>query len=161
MTYICSFNRFLLISLALLGLSISSASASLFEISATGRPGGVWIPGGTDFTITFDDTSGDSLFQFDELISFSGTSLSNPNVTLVFDEILRVPSISGISTRSGLGGNGWLFGQPGTTATQGSSTAFWTYDSQQISAVPVPAAVWLFGTALLGFIGYGKRRKVA
>ncbi|MGB5329418.1 MAG: PEP-CTERM sorting domain-containing protein, partial [Gammaproteobacteria bacterium] len=28
-------------------------------------------------------------------------------------------------------------------------------------AVPVPAAVWLFGTALLGFIGVSRRRKVA
>ena len=29
------------------------------------------------------------------------------------------------------------------------------------SAVPVPAAVWLFGTALIGLIGFGKRRKTA
>ena len=28
-----------------------------------------------------------------------------------------------------------------------------------VSAVPVPAAVWLFGTALLGLLGFGKRRK--
>ena len=28
-----------------------------------------------------------------------------------------------------------------------------------ISAVPVPAAVWLFGTALVGLLGFGKRRK--
>jgi hypothetical protein len=30
-----------------------------------------------------------------------------------------------------------------------------------VSAVPVPAAIWLFGTALIGLIGFGKRRKVA
>jgi hypothetical protein len=29
------------------------------------------------------------------------------------------------------------------------------------SAVPVPAAVWLFGTALIGFVGMSRRRKVA
>jgi hypothetical protein len=29
------------------------------------------------------------------------------------------------------------------------------------SAVPVPAAVWLFGTALIGLIGMSRRRKVA
>ena len=29
------------------------------------------------------------------------------------------------------------------------------------SAVPVPAAVWLFGTALLGLIGFGKRKRAA
>ena len=28
------------------------------------------------------------------------------------------------------------------------------------SAVPVPAAVWLFGTALIGFVGMSRRRKV-
>ena len=26
-------------------------------------------------------------------------------------------------------------------------------------SVPVPAAVWLFGTALIGLVGFGKRRK--
>jgi hypothetical protein len=29
-----------------------------------------------------------------------------------------------------------------------------------LSAVPVPAAVWLFGTALIGFIGFSRRTKV-
>jgi len=29
----------------------------------------------------------------------------------------------------------------------------------QISAVPVPAAIWLFGSALLGFMGFSSRRK--
>jgi hypothetical protein len=30
-----------------------------------------------------------------------------------------------------------------------------------MSAVPVPAAAWLFGTALIGFVGMSRRRKVA
>jgi len=30
-----------------------------------------------------------------------------------------------------------------------------------LSPVPVPAAVWLFGTALVGLVGFGKRRKAA
>jgi hypothetical protein len=30
-----------------------------------------------------------------------------------------------------------------------------------VSAVPVPAAVWLFGTALIGLVGISSRRKVA
>ena len=29
------------------------------------------------------------------------------------------------------------------------------------SAVPVPAAVWLFGTALIGLVGFGRRKKAA
>jgi hypothetical protein len=31
----------------------------------------------------------------------------------------------------------------------------------RLSAVPVPAAVWLFGTALLGLIGFSKKRRAA
>lgn len=37
-----------------------------------------------------------------------------------------------------------------------------TIDVNQAGVVPVPAAVWLFGTALLGFLGYGRgKSKVA
>ena len=34
-------------------------------------------------------------------------------------------------------------------------------DASAVPAVPVPAAVWLFGTALIGFVGMSRRRKVA
>ena len=37
----------------------------------------------------------------------------------------------------------------------------WTEYGGSPSPVPVPAAVWLFGTALVGFIGISRRRKVA
>lgn len=30
-----------------------------------------------------------------------------------------------------------------------------------VSAVPVPAAIWLFGTAFIGLVGFNKRRKTA
>jgi len=32
-------------------------------------------------------------------------------------------------------------------------------DDVKLSAVPLPAAVWLFGSALLGFVGFQKRKK--
>ena len=32
------------------------------------------------------------------------------------------------------------------------------YQSVAVSAVPLPAAAWLFGSALLGLIGYSKRK---
>ena len=37
------------------------------------------------------------------------------------------------------------------------------FDDVQLSVnpVPVPAAIWLFGTALIGLVGFGKRRKSA
>ena len=34
-------------------------------------------------------------------------------------------------------------------------------DYSKVSVVPVPAAVWLFGTAMVGLIGFSKRRKAS
>ncbi len=41
---------------------------------------------------------------------------------------------------------------------EASATALYT---NQISAVPVPGAVWLFGSAMAGFIGFGRRKQLA
>ena len=30
----------------------------------------------------------------------------------------------------------------------------------RVNPVPAPAAIWLFGTALIGLVGFNKRRKV-
>jgi hypothetical protein len=35
------------------------------------------------------------------------------------------------------------------------------YLAPLVSPVPVPAAIWLFGTALIGLVGFGKRSKAA
>ncbi len=37
----------------------------------------------------------------------------------------------------------------------------WAVQSGDVSAVPVPAAVWLFGSGLLGLIGMSRRKKAA
>jgi len=36
-----------------------------------------------------------------------------------------------------------------------------TLTNQDLSAVPLPAAVWMFGAGLMGFIGIGRRRKAS
>ena len=36
-----------------------------------------------------------------------------------------------------------------------------SFSAVPFSAVPVPAAIWLFGTALVGLVGFSKRRKAA
>ena len=43
--------------------------------------------------------------------------------------------------------------------TGANETSEWLYITPP-SPVPVPAAVWLFGTALIGFIGFSRRTKV-
>lgn len=35
------------------------------------------------------------------------------------------------------------------------------YKTADLSPIPLPAAAWLFGTALIGFVGVSRRRKVA
>lgn len=35
-----------------------------------------------------------------------------------------------------------------------------TFGTQAVSSVPVPAAAWLFGSALMSFVGMSRRRKV-
>ena len=34
-------------------------------------------------------------------------------------------------------------------------------DGTSVNPVPIPAAAWLFGTALIGLVGFGRRRKAA
>jgi len=34
-------------------------------------------------------------------------------------------------------------------------------ENMRLTAVPAPAAIWLFGSALIGFVGFGKRRNAA
>ncbi len=36
-----------------------------------------------------------------------------------------------------------------------------TFLQAELSAVPIPAAVWLFGTALVGLVGFSRRKQSA
>jgi choice-of-anchor C domain-containing protein len=68
----------------------------------------------------------------------------------------------------------WLFTADDTSAnlqflsltetlglTEGWGAALDNVSVLAVNPVPVPAAVWLFGTALIGFVGMSRRRKVA
>ena len=62
-------------------------------------------------------------------------------------------------------GDASFFYQPGFSynsflgASSGSVSHDFAFAISGVSTVPVPAAVWLFGTALIGLIGFGKRKK--
>ena len=50
--------------------------------------------------------------------------------------------------------NGLIFGDPYVGS-------FLVREVPDVSPIPVPAAFWLFGTALIGLAGFGRRRKAA
>ena len=202
MLHIRPFNRFILISLVLLGLSVSSASAATLTVVGGELQGATGVlVGGISYNVSFEDGSCISLFGgCDEAADFTfhnsadADSASAALLTQVFDggafaddtNVIRgidtldsahlwtpweLASIGGIpavySSGAFLEGAGVGYDvlvcsvclvQPNADlAESGFATyAIWT----PVSAVPVPAAVWLFGTALIGFVGVARKRKV-
>jgi len=52
-------------------------------------------------------------------------------------------------------------GDQGVTDKSNQFVHVWAVHSGDVGAVPVPAAVWLFGSGLLGLIGIARRKKAA
>jgi len=48
-----------------------------------------------------------------------------------------------------------------TDGTPAGGSIFWDDASLEVSAVPVPAAVWLFGSGLLGLVGVARRKRMS
>ncbi len=225
MLYLRSINRFILVSLALLGLSVSSANAVVVQSMGAGsavtsldasadfeNPASLidnpYVENGLSFSrtgLSFNNngcgfagcpahfatpfggtnymygvgpsssyfemsTTGTNIFQGLEFISSTGGSISDP-----FD-VEWTAFLGGSQV-----GNGALSSVAdgtilGFASTSGFDTLQYTvllgssrtpaFDAVRAmytspSAVPIPAAVWLFGTALIGFVGMSRRRKAA
>lgn len=83
-----------------------------------------------------------------------------------FDIFARDIDGNTVDSYSGTTENG-AFAGPMTLAGAGIRSLFWSddpgwnfaaLDNVTISAVPVPAAAWLFGSALLGFFGFSRKK---
>jgi hypothetical protein len=145
-----------------------NVSAALIDITATSTDSRV-----TDFTLSFDDISGDGLLQLDELVAFSGFTLTNPaNLTVngFYDVIIGTPDITGISASGGVSlfaPTNWNFKRFEGDIALCCSSRFWTYNTKtaltpvNTSTVPIPAAVWLFGSGIIGLAGISGRKKRA
>lgn len=62
-------------------------------------------------------------------------------------------------------GNAWVFGTSSGlqfSASQANNNQYyaWAVRNGDVAVVPVPAAIWLFGSGLIGLIGIAKRKKV-
>ena len=135
-----------------------------FEFNLTNQTGTDWI----GFSIFDNDTIGITPI---ELYVGPGTATFILNTTDPSDPVNSI-DITGISILAGAilsfnltqtcsGG----FCQFGGTIWQGIPIIVSNGDpsnGNQIGVIPVPAAVWLFGTALVGLVGFSKRKsKVA
>ncbi len=213
MLHLRSFNRFVLISLALLGVSHNSSAATIDVAAGTIAGTGQLTHakninvGGTLYDVEFVDGTCITVFSgCDSVLYFAFGSESTAKVAAqnladqVFggafdgsiydsdpgmvngieitgggaihytpyaldgaDRVLVSRSINffGASLNDGLGTtetSSWL---KNIDLTGRSNITYLNWTPSPVSAVPVPAAVWLFGTALVGLIGFGKRRKAA
>jgi len=110
----------------------------------------------TPYTFVFDTTKVDV-----SSVSLGGIS-NNAGVPIDgFGSILDTSidttnNWSEISTISGIGS----ISQIDVTLFEGSLTSF-VFDYENVAPVPVPAAVWLFGSGLIGLVGVARRKQNA
>lgn len=200
MEHLRSINRFILISLALLGMSVSSANAATYDLAGGGaglRGANGVVVNGLTYNVEFRDGTCFSIYSgCDEATDFAfnsaagATAASQALITQVFgnDDVYDVDPDRTRGIDASFGGliyTPYLFladvmqvavecaanleGNARDVAGCGNSRFQTTLDFRhlddstfarwtQVPAVPVPAAVWLFGTALIGLVGFSKRK---
>jgi hypothetical protein len=153
------------------------AQAITYDLVATPNPGDAsWVSG---FTIHFDDANADTRLDIGEIISFSGLTVYpnfTPDIAYFYNQVISIPVVYNIDATQQLSNHGytgsscftpigiepWTFANCAGTAenypTYNFSQVVWDYN---ITAVPIPAAVWLFGSGLLGMIGIARGKKAA
>jgi len=215
MFHLRSFNRFILIGLALLGLSVSSVNAAIVDIVDNGGyttdtlSGLDWLDATSSTLRSHADVAGEfgvggdfegwrhaTIAEVETFFVNAGAAtpftpgdqgLDNPWVDNLVDlwgaTVFQSPfgdqvrAITGTESPGGSTLYATLFagrfgplGNPSpdfvsfsSHISKGNQSANFGHAlvRASVSAVPVPAAVWLFGTALIGFVGMSRRRKVA
>lgn len=119
---------------------------------------------GNDDNITANETL---KLVFDTTVSLDGLGLVNGDHFKDFtgDFLIRINEDDSMLHQLGLAGSLSLSGYVGNTfefislasSTSGVDQEFYI-NTLNVSTVPLPAAAWLFGSALLGFFGFSRRK---
>jgi hypothetical protein len=97
-------------------------------------------------------------------IGHASTNSSDGGVDYSYDSVAQALEITFNGLSAGkyslwIGGNATGAGIGGSTCTGCTGTTNQQYLANiSVAAVPVPGAVWLFGTAVTGMIGFGRRK---
>jgi hypothetical protein len=153
---------------SLYSLNIGTGASTLIGNGGTSysSSGDLAFIGDDLFLSSTGGVGGDKLVELNEN-NGTGTNVGNIGLFSVFglatDNNIDLYGVAGVSVYNIDTGNGAAtlltsFNGQGLVGAFGS--AFFE-ESGAMSPVPVPAAVWLFGTALIGFIGFSRRRKIA
>ena len=106
---------------------------------------------GTDIGLSVTETS-----------TGAGTWSVNAGALITFARVVLIlkagPTFSTYLYEPGSGAGS--SGSWATSALGDKNLSHFSIYTSGVSPVPVPAAVWLFGTALIGFIGFSRRTKV-
>jgi len=138
---------------ATINLNYTNGTDIVFDTSSATSQSSV----GALTEFTFDVTVLTQLTTTDWLIYFvdNGTGLDVELFDNTATNLLRSASATNGGSPFSFQWNNLLAGDYKLKLTTG-----FPYASAEVSAVPVPAAALLFGTALLGFAGFSTRRKV-
>lgn len=106
-----------------------------------------WENGGSHYAVAASDSFGSGL-------DFTAWATGNYFLAITADLNQSVDAFGNFATTAGFLTSEDILGTAHASFNGGSFTSF----DYQVETVPVPAAVWLFGSGLLGLVGVARRR---
>ena len=135
-----------------------ASTATFFGLLWAAHSGTTFGPG--TYTIDTADGGGGPTYTFTVGAGQRGGHiLFNWGATTNIDVVNVWNVCSGCGSHTSLDVDG--DGTPGIGMIDGPFPGFSANFDFQVAAVPVPAAVWLFGSGLLGLVGVARRKKAA